>query len=392
MRATLRSSHEADENTMKTHGLPHYAAALAALLIAGCVSRSSPVVVAEPVSPPGLHVLHPSLELQYLSCDYKHWDAKGYDRKPKPRGRPPVPLNMELSLHRDGVSALHLHENKDTAREAFVYAMLASNVYRDPEKKPRFVVPGWEPPKRLVAKSSLEMEIVERIENGEVAEVAIVFEGTDEWPDWQANASIWIEPRQYEQAQKQVTELLKDARYARARIVLVGHSLGGGIAINVALRQSTPARPMHVYVFNTSPRGFYDAPATLGAGTLDIIDEHGEWLRLGRALWWGKFRRLDAPKTYNFLNFNKRSLLKSVNEHSIYRLSRALLLLAVGTGDAKAKEAFRANFSRPLTWSRSAERQRYLPGKQYDEDLCSDILDRDLPAPKSASQASAHVP
>jgi Protein of unknown function (DUF2974) len=353
-------------------------ASLVMLVSAGCVSTRPATLQPEVSTSVGKHLLLPSHDLQYMSCDYRRWTSKRYDPAAPPAG-------VSIADYDNEVSSLHTHsaEGKALAREAFVYAMLANNVYRDDEDKPVFATPGWTVVRRWKSEADLVLEEVEHIENGRVIALAVVFEGTNgNIADWKANLSVWREPVQYAQAQAHVERLRAEPRYRDVPIVLVGHSLGGGIAINVALRQSSPERPLDVYAFNTSPRGFYRPLSPTPAGAIHVLDEHGEWLLAGRAAWWGKFRRLGRPMTYNFLNFKKRHLSKSISEHSIYRFSRALLLLSVGTGDPYAKAVFRANFHQQLpSGDHRPEDARTTEDSEIkvDREFCLDIIERDLP-------------
>lgn len=310
-----------------------------------------------------------------MSCDYRRWTTGR-------RSGHEVPQGLVSEDRHDRASILHTHspEKKRLAVEAFIYAMLANNIYGDNQTKPAFITPGWTVLTRTTAESGFKADLVEgRIDGLRV--LAVVFEGTHGWRDWQANLSLWIEPTQYGQAHQYVAGLLENTAYKDAKIVLVGHSLGGGIAINVAMRQATSHRPLEVYAFNTSPRGFYGVGTRPPEGAhFHFLDESGEFLKLGRLLWQFKSRHLPEPDTYQFLRFRWTKSLKPAAEHSINRMSRALLLLAVGTGDTQAKSGFRANFPPPHTWDPAwpaSESERAV-----DETFCEDIIARDLPLPR----------
>lgn len=357
---------------------PRIHALLALLLVAGCVSTSPPTTEERPDTLIGKHALYPSLGIQYMSCDYRRWTTGR-------RSAEPVPQGLDREDHHRSASALHTHSpaKKSLAADAFVYAMLANNIYGDDNDKPAFITPGWTVLERTTAESGFKADLVEgRIDDRRV--LAVVFEGTHGWRDWQANLSLWPEPVQYGQAQQYVAKLLEKMAYKDAKIVLVGHSLGGGIAINVAMRQATVHRPLDVYAFNSSPRGFYGVgPRPPEGAHFHFIDESGEFLKLGRLLWAFKSRHLPEPDTYQFLKYRWTKSLKPAAEHSIYRMSRALLLLAIGTGDAQAKSVFRANFPPPHVWNPAwpaSDSERAV-----DNAFCEDIIARDLPRPRPGS-------
>jgi hypothetical protein len=275
------------------------------------------------------HRLLPYDSLQYMSCDY----ISGFPN-PKYPALVPVP-------DPNASSVFTLPESHLTgASQAFAYALMSSNAYRDSITSPLFRIPGWEMTGRYESNSGLALEEWVRKSPSEgITEVAIAFKGTDvkSSHDWRANLAIGVEPRQYREAFEHVQSLLARPEYQGARVVTTGHSLGGGIALNVALRSD---RDIDIFVFNPSPRAFHRV------GTFDVPDgiliyESGEALAFFRWLWEPRLHPFYRLR-YNYLDF--LGGLSLLPEHGMYLLSRGLLLTAVKAGNTEATAAFTSNF------------------------------------------------
>lgn len=302
-----------------------------------------------------LHEITSSRHLQYLSCDYRSQDLAR------------------------GASSMFLHstDHLDMAPRAFAYAAMANNVYRSPDDKPVFRLPGWTLTERKESASGLVLEVLERRDAGRLAEVVVAYKGTDfeEKNDWRANLSINREPVQYEEAQGHFEGLLNKPAYAGVPITVTGHSLGGGIALNVSLRHSTQARPIRAFVFNTSPRGFYTPIDFDVRAERVLIDERADFLWAGRLPWARKLGRLNATKlTYNFLDFNYFTG-KNIEEHSIYLLTRGLLLMAIHRDSDYARKVFAANVTMEHAKALLPTLSRYKADTQFDLDYCAAIIE-----------------
>lgn len=220
---------------------------------------------------------------------------------------------------------------------------MSSNVYRDKNKY--FALPGWRLDSREDSPSGLTIDVWTQGDPSSPDRVATVFRGTDGFnlDDWQANLSIWPEPEQYFEAQHFFEKyVLHNERFKNSTLVVSGHSLGGGIAINVSLRWSTHNRPVTAFAFNSSPRGFYRPYNDTPTAARTILSENAEFLSLSRKLWWSKIETI-GKRNYNFMSFTN-PMYRPFGEHKIYYFSRALLMLAIAYGDTAARETFRANF------------------------------------------------
>ncbi len=175
---------------------------------------------------------------------------------------------------------------------------------------------------------------------GRCGEVVIVFRGTDSGSlgDWLTNLH-WITRilpihDQYEQVQDHIAHILDKARGCvgkRARIIAVGHSLGGGLAQHSAY---VDPRIKQVIVFNPS---FVTASSDRHANyeqnrfglTIERIYEHDEILAYPRLLQ----RQFFPPTRCNPRIVHVRfSMLKGnfIFQHSMHELNVGLLRTARG--------------------------------------------------------------
>lgn len=205
------------------------------------------------------------------------------------------------------------HENaqqlpKELAKDYAVYAMMASNAYLDPnriyfkldklgwekvdsEGQPIPITnykdtPSYKPSWIGKIFSSLQYDIWK---NKNDAKTVIAFKGTDEKIDWLTN--FWIGPCiAYKSAKKHVKkykERLEEKGEDR-EIVVVGHSLGGGLTISCSLWLGVDA-----YAFNSSPRVFDGWKDNKESATRKAIFQEKEILSILRSLW---------PKFHDVIN------------------------------------------------------------------------------------------
>lgn len=197
------------------------------------------------------------------------------------------------------------HENaqqlpKELAKDYAIYAMMASNAYLDPDRiyfelgqlgwkkvdlegQPIIeykYTPSYSPSWIGKIFSSLQYDIWENKNK-----TVIAFKGTDEKVDWLTN--FWIGPCvAYKSAKKHV----KDYRetHADRTVIVVGHSLGGGLAISCSLWLGVDA-----YAFNSSPRIFDGWKDNKEKATRKAIFQEKEILSIVRSFW---------PKFHDVIN------------------------------------------------------------------------------------------
>ena len=299
------------------------------ILASGCATYNQPIMEEINFNQESVHKLLPYNDLQYMSCDYESEYAKDVN-------------NSKLSNPDEcAASSFTLGKKKmEIASKYYVYALMSNNVYRDNEGKPNFKIPNWEGVQRKSSESGLAFEEYHRKnKHGKLVEIAIAFKGTDfsELNDWKANLSL-LEPQQYRQARDFIEEVLARPDVSEnVKITVTGHSLGGGIALNMSLLYPS----VDAVTFNQSPRGFYDVEV-LPENDRELIYETGEVLAFVRVPWY--FKLNDFNETYfNYLDF-KVWANPFINEHSMYLFSRGLLLTAIKAGNVQAELIFKENF------------------------------------------------
>lgn len=288
----------------------NFVAILFCISLSACSSKGGLVQI-------NVHPLESYSHLQYLSCDATSYFPE--DKKAASEFKP--------NLRKQSVAVM-----------AYRFAMISSNVYRSPLDKPIFNVIGIAEPVRYESKSGLAAEVYRVYKSENLNEIIIAFKGTDfsSLRDWGSNFSVYFEPDQYREARILTRALVDEARKSNAKVTTTGHSLGGGIALNMSFLFDG----VNAVAFNTSPRAFYAADKKYENERI-LISESGEALKGVRWFWQRKLDGLNATE-FNFLKFNGLAR-KVVNEHGMYYLARGLLLYAVGSGDAAAAKDFSKN-------------------------------------------------
>lgn len=222
--------------------------------------------------------------------------------------------------HYDGVYRADYY---DVAKESFIYSWMASNAYEDyGGKKPEYEFESW---KRVGNKVSTWRGMGAHVYlSDDLDRVVIAYEGTNSSSigDWLfGNFNIFWKG-QYGEALKLAKNVVE--RYPDAKLVTTGHSLGGGLAIHVALHINDTV----AYAFNSSPRVFAPRRRNNPDSRLVIVSENVDVLRKIRSAW----KTLDTYDQYDefdFLNSDK------ITEHSIYYIGRGLANVAASTGEPK---------------------------------------------------------
>ena len=215
----------------------------------------------------------------------------------------------------------------DIAANYAIHAMASTNSYHNGSDRITFPIDklGW----RLVdmdgkptTKSSKEdgftgfaFDIYEKEGSGDVI---FAFRGTNNYKDflW-ANFALWPFNLQYHQAKDYFDRYLKKSGKAREKIVVTGHSLGGGLSLCVSVKFGIRA-----ITFNPSPRVFDGFGNNHEKAERIAVYEKGEVLDLARKLW-----RKDnevIPKE-NLYQSNYIHSLNIVKQHSSDLLALGLL-------------------------------------------------------------------
>ena len=172
-----------------------------------------------------------------------------------------ITLVSVISLMLSG-AAMAADLDKKSAGEFALYAMMASNAYMKPERT-YFPIEdlGWirvDQDGNPTAGNSYTPSWIGRIFSNMQYDIwvnekeqftVISFKGTDEKIDWvDGNFALGISIP-YKSAKKHVRNYMK--KHPNRKVVVTGHSLGGGMALSVSLWEGVDA-----YVFNSSPRVF----------------------------------------------------------------------------------------------------------------------------------------
>jgi putative lipase involved disintegration of autophagic bodies len=175
----------------------------------------------------------------------------------------------------------------EVAGRVAVYAMMSANAYKKKKGRYRFDLErlGWEhvdldgestnvPTKEEA--SGLAYNIYEKVGTNKTV---IAFRGTDSKKDYLlANLAVWPFNKQYRQARKAVKKYLNEN--SERSILATGHSLGGGLALCVSVRQGIEA-----ITFDPSPRIFGGIFSLPEPAERMIVFQKGEILEIVRKLW-----------------------------------------------------------------------------------------------------------
>ena len=138
----------------------------------------------------------------------------------------------------------NIDELKKVAKKNYIYALMSANAY---DKGFQVEVPGWTRTKRLVSKHGFSADVYISDDN---RNVVIAYRGTDDLKDWKYANLDTDANGQYLDADNVFKEVVK--KYGDLKIMTVGHSLGGGLAIHVSVTH----KDIDAVVFNPSPRVF----------------------------------------------------------------------------------------------------------------------------------------
>lgn len=258
-------------------------------------------------------------------------------------------LNKKLSMINLLLMVLILSSCKTVSEEAFTtaaledhqnltptsaikysrYALMASNSYHNkknlfPFDQSRYKI---EPINDWL--SDLQYDILE-IENSD--EIVIAYRGTNSFWDYYTT-NLSLVSLQAELAHYHLKKLITKYKDQNKTIVLVGHSLGGGLAIGLSLREGVKA-----VAFNPSPRLFdafglppwnYNKPAER-----IIIYQEGEILDTLRKLSIiDNARELVKKENIYKTRFKFEKCTDFICNHEIYSLAKNILLLALQDKD-----------------------------------------------------------
>jgi len=204
------------------------------------------------------------------------------------------------------------------------YAMMSSNAYHKSDRVTFSVEkPGWiqvdqegkptNNPTKEHRDSGLAYDVYEK-QGSE--EVVFAFRGTDSKRDYLfANFAVPPFSRQYKQANKEFGEYVK--KHPAKKIMVTGHSLGGGIALGVSVHYGVDA-----VTFDSSPRIFDGLGQRNLPATRVLIYQDGEILEKVRQHWRKMFEIVPQANIYR-CSFD----FQGADKHRSDYLARGLLEL-----------------------------------------------------------------
>ena len=244
-----------------------------------------------------------------------------------------------------GTNRAYGKEYTDVARESFLYAQMASNVYESYDSdKPEFPLKQFGYEKQGKKHETWRGLGAQVYENGN--EIVIAFEGTNATSlrDWLFGNLNLIFEGQYAEAKDFMREIVKE-NGSNKRYIVTGHSLGGALAISVAL--SIPN--VKAYAFNSSLKVIPDEDADNSGSEITLISENKDILRklneqfnifefVPNKLPYSQFDFLEEP---GLTDEGWDSVKKSLIEHSIYFIARGLTVYAAASNFDPAKNSLR---------------------------------------------------
>lgn len=288
--------------------------------------------------------------LAYMSCTNKTYydklprEYKKYLEKNNIYQATPNEVDIYYAFREDGKTKKDpegSHTRIALSKKYFDMALMSNNVYEDPNHI--YVLPDRNLLLGIRSDSGLDMHVYgdkDSIRDSSI--IVFAFGGTDQLIDWKANLPIpGYLPLQYKQAIEQVDKIL--AENPTAQVFATGHSLGGGIAINLAYQNQR----VQSVAFNPSPKAFVKRK-------YKKIEENKQpvvFLEKGEILTMLTFYIYTKPRLRNawIANFNALDYVgvtQNAEEHNMYDLSRAVMHAALTNGDQRAKEYFTANISK----------------------------------------------
>lgn len=220
----------------------------------------------------------------------------------------------------------NIDELKKVAKKNYIYALMSANAY---DKGFQVEVPGWTRTKRLVSKHGFSADVYISDDN---RNVVIAYRGTDDLKDWKYANLDTDANGQYLDADNVFKEVVK--KYGDLKIMTVGHSLGGGLAIHVSVTH----KDIDAVVFNPSPRVFMSKADIKYTNRVTIIYETGEILTAIRAMFTTLNKIVHTEYRYNYLGGD------AVSEHSMPNFAQCMYASTI------AKEVNYSSVCKDNTW------------------------------------------
>jgi len=226
--------------------------------------------------------------------------------------------------------------HRNVAADAYLYAQLAYNAYAPTdEKPPHFNLDGVftrVAPAPDNDEIGLAYTVYTRTEGACAPEVVVVFRGTEgvtNFPDmWHGNALGRQNTAGLEEFRKWVR--WRNDNLPGARMTVVGHSLGGGIATYISINEDDVAS----FAFDGSPRYWRLDRSLRRVNIRHQVAETGEILFWARAVM--------PPTDQLYTPFNCTWSWKPITQHDMHTLAVCLTTVAAWESD-EAERSLRVN-------------------------------------------------
>lgn len=231
-------------------------------------------------------------------------------------------------------------QHRQVAIKSYLYAQMANNTYGQGGDEYEsdgvdFVLPSSYTVNHFPNDDiGLAYSIYEKHKDDILVEVALVFRGTEGLSNWD---DFWYGNLLAEQniralaLYKELREKLNQEGNSSVPIVLVGHSLGGALAIHVALNSE---ETMNYFVFNSSPRFRLIESWESSRDPKQLFQMRYSIVETGEFLYALRFPATEATQTYQPMNCD--SHFKPFSSHGIEKLAECLTKLAA-LNDSNAK-------------------------------------------------------
>jgi hypothetical protein len=201
---------------------------------------------------------------------------------------------------------------KRMAGEAYIYAIMSFNAYDD---RPQIDIPNWDRVKRFETWKGFGVDVY--LSNNH-EDMVVAFRGTDGFTgfnDWfWGNFNLFWEG-QYADADDafiQIEQIADKYNITNDHIITTGHSLGGGLAMHIAILHDG----IDSYVFNPSPRVFAQGKYDKYNNRIVLIAESGEVLSVARKGFSTLPKINPEEYRYNYLggNFFKEHVMQNFSQ------------------------------------------------------------------------------
>lgn len=234
-------------------------------------------------------------------------------------------------------------QQREIALKSYLYAQMANNTYGQAgddydNKGLDFILPSTYSTEHFPNNDiGFAYSIYKKHENGELTEVVLAFRGTEgltNWDDfWHGNLLARQNPHAILKY-NEIRKILDDNEKEHVPIILVGHSLGGALAIHVAINTK---ELVPYYVFNSSPRFNIVEKWEAERNPEQLFKIRFSIVETSEFLYSLRFPATEANQIYQPMNCDKN--FKPISSHGIEKLAKCLTMIAaINKSNAKIEQ------------------------------------------------------